>query len=48
MIQVPIINYYENMSEQFMTEEEVKLNHITPAIEEAGWSKKQIRIEYSF
>ena len=31
-----------------MTEEEVKLNHITPAIEEAGWSKKQIRIEYSF
>ncbi len=30
-----------------MTEEEVKLNYITPAIEEAGWSKKQIRMEYS-
>lgn len=30
-----------------MTEEEVKLNYITPAIEEAGWAKKQIRMEYS-
>ena len=30
-----------------MTEEEVKLNFITPAIEEAGWTKKQIRMEYS-
>ena len=30
-----------------MTEEEVKLNYITPAIEEAGWNKKQIRMEYS-
>ena len=30
-----------------MTEEEVKLNYITPAIEEAGWSKNQIRMEFS-
>ena len=30
-----------------MTEEDVKLNYITPAIEEAGWQKKQIRMEYS-
>ena len=30
-----------------MTEEEVKLNYITPAIEEAGWTKKQMRMEYS-
>lgn len=30
-----------------MTEEEVKLNYITPAIESAGWTKKQIRMEYS-
>lgn len=30
-----------------MTEEEVKLNYITPAIESAGWLKKQIRMEYS-
>ena len=29
-----------------MTEEEVKLNFITPAIEHAGWDKKQIRMEY--
>lgn len=30
-----------------MTEEEVKLNYITPAIEAAGWQKKQIRMEYA-
>ena len=30
-----------------MAEEEVKLNYITPAIEEAGWSKKHIKMEYS-
>ncbi len=30
-----------------MTEEEVKLNYITPAIENAGWKKNQIRMEYS-
>lgn len=30
-----------------MNEEEVKLNYITPAIENAGWTKKQIRMEYS-
>lgn len=29
-----------------MTEEEVKLNYITPAIEKAGWDKKFIRMEY--
>lgn len=29
-----------------MTEEEVKLNFITPAIEKAGWDKKFIRMEY--
>ena len=30
-----------------MTEEEVKFNFISPAIEEAGWNRKQIRMEYS-
>lgn len=30
-----------------MTEEEVKFNFISPAIEEAGWKRKQIRMEYS-
>ena len=29
-----------------MTEEEIKLNFITPAIEKAGWNKPQIRMEY--
>ena len=29
-----------------MTEEEVKLNYITPAIERAGWDRKFIRTEY--
>lgn len=32
-----------------MTEEEIKLQFITPAIEQAGWDrKKQIRMEYAF
>lgn len=30
-----------------MTEEEVKLNYITPAIENAGWERKFIKMEYS-
>lgn len=29
-----------------MTEEEVKLNYITPAIEGAGWDRRMIRMEY--
>lgn len=29
-----------------MTEEEVKLNYVTPAIENAGWDKQMIRMEY--
>lgn len=29
-----------------MTEEEVKLNYITPALEGAGWDRKMIRMEY--
>lgn len=32
-----------------MTEEDIKLQFITPAIEGAGWDKqKQIRMEYNF
>ena len=30
-----------------MTEEDVKLNYITPAIEKSGWKKSQIKMEYS-
>lgn len=29
-----------------MNEEEIKFNYITPAIEKAGWDKKQIKMEY--
>ena len=29
-----------------MTEEEIKLNYITPAIEKAGWDRKLIRMVY--
>ena len=37
------------MGYQKLTEEEVKLRFITPAIEEAGWDKhSQIRMEYHF
>lgn len=36
------------MSYQGLTEEEVKHRYITPAIENAGWKKEQIRLEYSF
>ncbi len=29
-----------------MTEEEVKLNYITPSIEQAGWERKLMKMEY--
>ena len=36
------------MIKKLMTEEEIKLNYITPAIENSGWHKQQIRMEKSF
>ena len=37
------------MTYQSLTEEEVKLRFITPAIENSGWDKhSQIRMEYAF
>lgn len=33
---------------QFFTEEDVKFQYITPAIEAVGWNKNQIRLEYTF
>ena len=37
------------MKKHEMTEEDIKLQFITPAIEGAGWDKqKQIRMEYNF
>ena len=36
------------MTKHEMTEEDIKLQYITPAIESAGWDKlKQIKMEYS-
>ena len=37
----------ELMTKHEMTEEDIKLQYITPAIESAGWDKlKQIKMEY--
>ena len=37
------------MKKHEMTEEDIKLQFITPAIEGAGWDRqKQIRMEYNF
>ena len=36
------------MSDQRLTEEDVKYRFITPAIENAGWEKENIRFEYTF
>ena len=39
----------ELMTKYEMTEEDIKLQYITPAIESAGWDKlKQIKMEYNF
>ena len=39
----------ELMKKHEMTEEDIKLQFITPAVENAGWDKhKQIKLEYSF
>ena len=45
----PLPNMDTVLSKKQMTEEEIKLQYITPAIENAGWDrKKQIRMEYAF
>lgn len=36
------------MGKRNLTEEDIKMRYITPAIINAGWDKKQIRLEYSF
>ena len=36
------------MKKHQMTEEDIKYQFITPAIENAGWSKNQIKLEYNF
>ena len=36
------------MSKRELTEEDIKARYMTPAVENAGWDKKQIRYEYAF
>lgn len=36
------------MTFEKMTEEDVKYHYITPAIEDAGWHKNQLKFEYTF
>ena len=36
------------MGKQHLTEEDIKLRYITPAIQNAGWDNKQMRLEYAF
>ena len=31
-----------------LSEEDIKARYITPAVEQSGWDKKQIRYEYAF
>lgn len=37
-----------HMSKRELSEEDIKARYITPAVERAGWDKKQIRYEYAF
>ena len=37
-----------HMSKRELSEEDIKARYITPAVENAGWDKKQIRYEYAF
>ena len=36
------------MGKRNLTEEDIKMRYITPAIIDSGWDKKQLRLEYSF
>lgn len=36
------------MGKKDLSEEDIKARYITPAVEKAGWDKKQIRYEYAF
>ncbi len=36
------------MGRSHLSEEDIKLRYITPAIQNAGWDNKQIRMEYAF
>ena len=36
------------MGKRDLSEEDIKARYITPAVEQSGWDKKQIRYEYAF
>ena len=36
------------MEKRDLSEEDIKARYITPAVEQSGWDKKQIRYEYAF
>lgn len=36
------------MGKEKLSEEDIKVRYITPAVEQSGWDKKQIRYEYAF
>lgn len=36
------------MGKRDLSEEDIKVRYITPAVEQSGWDKKQIRCEYAF
>ena len=36
------------MGKRDLSEEDIKARYITPAVEQSGWDKKQIRYEYPF
>ena len=36
------------MGKRDLSEEDIKARYITPAVEQSGWNKKQIRYEYAF
>ena len=36
------------MGKEKLSEEDIKARYITPAVEQSGWDKKQIRYEYAF
>lgn len=36
------------MGKKDLSEEDIKARYITPAVEQSGWDKKQIRYEYAF
>lgn len=43
-----MVSSYDKLGKRNLSEEDIKLRYITPAIQNAGWENKQIRMEYAF